>query len=235
MPKAGKYDYPFYDLDSALEKLQMIHDTLRQDEVDRSVVAETLGMAERGGGFAYLISSMEKYGLVKTGGGKITITALGKVALYGESEEQQRARVNAVFQVALFKELFEQYGEGATEEQVRAFLRQKAFVDVAKAQTIAPIVNRMYKNLSRYISSAEAPTQPSAPMAKGEGRSENLPAAETETLEIRYRGLFIQIPPNDIEAVELAEKALAFLKKEMLEKKKPSHDEEQGEALTKTG
>lgn len=220
MPKAGKYDYPFFDLDLALEKLRTLHETLRQDEIDRSVVGETLGMAVRGGGFAYLISSMEKYGLIKTGGGKVTITPLGKIALYGEMEEKRRARNNAVFQVALFKELYEQYGKDVTEEQTRAFLRQKAFVDVAKAQKMAPQVNKMYKNLSKHISSAQPPSKPSTSMVEGEGRGETMPILGTQALEIRYKGVVIQVPPDDIEAVELAEKALAFMKKEMLEKKK---------------
>ena len=55
LPKAGKYTYPFYDLGLALRKLQRVHEVLREDEIDRSVVAETLGMTEGGGGFSYLV------------------------------------------------------------------------------------------------------------------------------------------------------------------------------------
>lgn len=228
MPKAGKYDYPFFDLDLALEKLGKFHEILREDEVDRSVVAETLGMSERGGGFAYLISSMEKYGLIKTGGGKIILTDLGKVALYGEDTEKKQAKHRAVLKITLFSELNKQYGKNVTEEQIRAFLRQKAFVDIVKAQKIAPSVNKIYKKVSKHLLSAEKPLQPPSEV-EGKGRREVMPLLDTQALKIQYKNVLIQIPRDDVEAIEFAEKALAFMKKEILEKKR------QKVAKTETG
>ncbi len=35
MPKAGKYEYPFFDLDATIEKLKKAHDDIRADEMDR--------------------------------------------------------------------------------------------------------------------------------------------------------------------------------------------------------
>lgn len=220
MPKAGKYDYPFFDLDLALEKLGRAHEVLREDEIDRSVVAETLGMSERGGGFAYLISSMEKYGLVKTGGGKITITDLGKVALYGEETEKKQAKNMAVLKIALFRELDKQYGKNVTEEQTRAFLRQKAFVDIVKAQKIAPKVTKIYKKLSKHLLPAKTPSQPPISEVEGEGRRETMKPLESKTLKIQYKNVLIQIPRDDVEAIEFVEKALAYMKKEILEEKR---------------
>lgn len=225
MPKAGKYSYPFYDLDLALRKLQRVHEILREDEIDRSVVAETLGMTERGGGFSYLISSMKKYGLIRTGGGKVTITRLGKIALYGEEEEKMRARHNAILQVVLFKDLYSQYGEHVTIEQIRAFLRQKAFVEVDKAQKMAFNVVKIYKKAAKHLLSAEKPSQPSIAEVEGEGRREIMKPFESQTLKIQYKNVLIQIPKDDVEAIEFAEKALAFMKKEILEKKQQKDTE----------
>jgi hypothetical protein len=217
-PKAGKYDYPYFDLDLPLEKLQKLYEILREDEIERKVAADTLGMAGYGGGFSYLISAMDKYGLVKTGGNKIIITDLGKAALYGEEKERQQARNLAVLKVELFKELHEQYGRNVTEEQIRAFLRQKAFVDITEAQKMASSINKIYKKVSKYILSAEKPLQPQPPKGEGEGRRETMPTFEPQPLKIQYRNVLIQIPPDDVEAIEFAEKALAFMKREIEEK-----------------
>ncbi|MDH5779100.1 MAG: hypothetical protein OEZ29_00720 [Candidatus Bathyarchaeota archaeon] len=219
MPKAGKYDFPYFDLDLALKKLLRIHEVLREDEIDRSVVAETLGMAERGGGFLYLISSMDKYGLVKTGGGRIIITQLGKFALYGEETEKKRARHNAILKVDLFKELYEQFGKDATNEQIRAFLRQKAFVEVDKAQKIADHVYRIYKKAAKHLLPAKTPSQPPISEVEGEGRRETMKPLESQALKIQYKNVLIQIPRDDVEAIEFVEKALAYMKKEILEER----------------
>jgi len=218
IPKAGKYDYPFYDLNKVLGKLEKVHGLLREDELERNVVADTLGMSERGGGFMYTVSSMEKYGLVKIGGGKIMITQLGKVALYGDEAEKKRVKHNAVLNVDLFKSLYNQYGKQVTTEQIRAFLRQKAFVEVDRAQKMAEFINKIYKKVSIHILSADTPLQSSTSVVEGQGRRETMVPFEPHALKIQYRNVLIQIPQDDIEAIEFAEKALAFMKKEILDK-----------------
>ena len=42
-----------------------------------------------------------------------------------------------------------------------------------------------------------------------------MPPFETQSLKIQYRNVLIQIPQDDVEAIEFAEKALAFMKKEI--------------------
>jgi len=84
MPRKSEiYSYPTYDIDLALNKLQEAYDTIKNDEMKREVVADALNMAYRGGAFAGLMSSLEKYGLIETGWGTITITETGKLAIYG--------------------------------------------------------------------------------------------------------------------------------------------------------
>ncbi len=78
MPKAGKYDYPFFDIYHCIAKLRDYFTVVKTDETKREIVAETLGMSMTGGGFAYLMSAMEKYALIKTGGGNVVITKLAQ-------------------------------------------------------------------------------------------------------------------------------------------------------------
>ncbi len=48
MPKAGKYDYPFFDLDACIDKLRELHSITKTDENKRELVAETLKMSIKG-------------------------------------------------------------------------------------------------------------------------------------------------------------------------------------------
>lgn len=202
MPKAGRYEFPFYDIDAALEKLRKAHENLREDEMDRSVVADTLGMAMMGGGFAYLVSSMEKYGFIKTGGGKLRITDLGKVALYGEEKEKERAKTEAIMNVELFKDLYEQYGLDITEEHIRAFLRQKALVDIVKAQKLAPTIDKIYKNVANYIVTADKLERPQGVMSQEVPsqvgrRFDTQGDSKKDILKIQYGSLYLEVEKED--------------------------------------
>lgn len=204
MPKAGKYEYPFFDLDSTLEKLRKLHDVLHTDEINRDVAADTLGMSVTGGGFAYLVSSMEKYGLVKTGSGKLVITERGKLALYGDESEKKKAKSEAVLGVELFNELFSQYGNEVTGEQIKAFLRQKALVDVIKAQKLAQNVDKIYKNAANHIIVADKLERPQdvmpqeVPSQVGR-RFDTQGDSKKDLLRIQYGSLYLEVEKEDAE------------------------------------
>jgi hypothetical protein len=205
MPKAGKYEYPFFDLDACLEKLKIFYDKTKSDQTTRSIVADALNMKEKGGGFAYLISSMEKYGLVQTGGGNITVTDLGKLLMYGEPKEKEQARSRAVANVELFRDIAQKYGKNPQSEQVKMFLREKANMDVVEAQKIAPSVNKIYKKVSNYLTSADKlapPSKESFPMVPSLGRSDTFmqpDQAKIELLKIQYGDFYIQVTKEDAE------------------------------------
>lgn len=229
MPKAGKYEYPFYDLERVVEKLKRLYEVTRTDEVERSVVAESLGMAERGGGFANLISSMEKYSLIETGKGNVVLTDLGKIVLFGEPTEVEQAKTKAVTGVNLFREIHQQYGTNVTVEQMKAFLRQKALVDIVKAQKVASKVVTIYKKVSNYITSAEKPSVvPTPHMIEGIGRRDiiQMEPSKTPYLKIQYGDVYIQIPPNDLEAINLAKDALEFMAEKIRKTDKKEKTEE---------
>ena len=221
MPKAGKYSYPFFDIDAVVDKLRQYYEVVKTYETNREVVAETLGMSKTGGGFAYLMSSMERYGLTKTGGGNVTITELGKTILFGEPSEVEQARRKAVSSIDLFRELYEQLGENVNEEQIRAFLRQKANVDIAKAQKIAPKVDTIYKKVSNYISPAKRLAPPSEPTSRvpSFGRREMMTQTEVgkEPLKVQKGGVYIEIlsDANTLENIEFAMDFLTFMENKL--------------------
>jgi len=226
LPKAGKYDYPFFDIDHCIDKLREHYEIARTDEVKRELVAENLGMSITGGGFSYLVSSMEKYGLIKTGGGNIAITKLGKLLLYGEASEVQQAKKKAVSSIDFFRELYGQYGKDVQPEQIRAFLRQKANVDISKAQKIAKKADRIYKNVSNYIIPTKklAPPSESVSRIPSIGRREMVTQTEigNEPLKIQKGGLYIEISSdaNTLENIEHAKDLLDFWENKLRNKQK---------------
>ena len=216
MPKAGTFSYPINDVDAVIVKLKRLYEVVKTNEMERPVVAETLGMAERGGGFANLISDMEKYGFIQTGGGKVTITEMGKLALFGTPTEADHAKASAVTNIDLFRELCQLYGVTPTVEQIKAFLRQKAIVDVVEAQKLAPKIDTIYKKVSKYITSAESPSAAPTPLSEDSGRREMMipDTGKTQPLKVQFGDVYIQVPADtdSLEAIKLAIDTLEFMK-----------------------
>jgi hypothetical protein len=220
------------DIDSVLSKLKKLYDVVKADEIERSVVAGSLSMAEKGGGFANLISDMEKYGFIETGGGKVIITDMGKLALFGTPAEIDHAKANAVSNIDLFRDLFQLYGVSPSVEQIKAFLRQKAFVDVVEAQKLAPKIDIIYKKLSKYITTAESPEIAPTPISEvsgvGIGRGETMiPEPKTQPLKVQFGDVYIQVPAdaNSLESIKLAIDTLEFMRQRLQKEQKKDKTE----------
>jgi hypothetical protein len=218
-------------LDACIDKLREYYEVVRTDETSRELVAETLHMSMKGGGFAYLISAMEKYGLVKTGGGNVTITSFGKAILYSEPSEIEQAKRKAISNIDLFRELHEQYGKDVQPEQIRAFLRQKANVDISKAQKLAQNIDTIYKKVSNYITSAKKlapPSEGTSFKVSSIGRGEKTTETEIgkEPLKIQKGGLYIEIPSDAhiLENIEYAKDFLIFMEQKLKGKAETKKD-----------
>jgi len=231
MPSAGKYDYPFFDIDSCIEKLAVYYNVVKTDITSRDEVAQILKMSKTGGGFVNLISSMKDYDLVETGKNNITITELGKLILHGEPAEKESAKKKAVSNVDLFREICELYGKDATEEQIRSFMRQKANVDISEVQKIAKNVGTIYKKVSIYIIPAKR--SGSLPSTEGGfkgdfGRreivTENINGKEP--LRIQGAGLYVEISSDAdvLEHIEDAKELLAFWEQRLRKKQQGSNE-----------
>ena len=211
-----------------MKKLKKFRETAGTDTVTRETVADTLHMAVKGGGFTYLIAAMEKYGLILTGGGNVTITERGKLALYGEPREIEQAKSQAVLNVELFRDIAKQFGKNPQVDQIKIFLREKANVDIAKAQKIAPKVTTIYKNVAKYITSAEKLAPPlKEPMAQAPslGRRDMIVQPEpsvVELLKIQFGDVYIQIPSDkkSLDSIKLAKDALTFMEQRLLKEGK---------------
>jgi len=214
MPTEELDDYPYYHLETTIEKLGVVHKMIGIDNMTRDVVAETLDMSATGGAFTNLISSMDKYGLVETAwGGKVTITDLGKEVIYGSASEVEKAKIKAFFNIKLFESIYNRYGYDATEDQIRAFLRQEANVDIAKAQSKANQAYRIYRNFLDSINPSTISKELSSDLKAVMKVEPEIPIVEPESedLVIQFGRVFIRLPKDDLVALGLAKQAIEMM------------------------
>lgn len=152
MPKAGRYDYPFRDLDDCVAFLSKAFDVKKEYVMTRDTFAQAIGQSVKGGGFNLLVGSIAMFGLAETGGGEIRYTELAKKLLFGEPDEKQKAMQDATRKISLFSEVYDKYGAGFTDDQLRLFLKDKAVVDIAEANSLAQTVGKSLKNHLKYLS-----------------------------------------------------------------------------------
>jgi hypothetical protein len=218
LPKAGKYDYPELDLDACIEKLRKVREVARNDVVKRETVADILGLKPKSGWFNTIVGALSQYGLVEAREGEVRITELAKTLIYGEPSEVAKAKAQAVKNIELFRDLYEQYGLSLTDEQLRIFLKEKAYVDVSEVQSLTEKIGKMYKKVALYLSAAEGgePTPKVAyPSVGGVGLGEK---GESSSVLGSVVTTFGQIKITDKETLELARRLLDILERQISKK-----------------
>ncbi|MCX8171353.1 MAG: hypothetical protein N3E47_05215 [Candidatus Bathyarchaeota archaeon] len=110
MPKAGKYEYPAYDLDVCIERLRKIYEVSKSSIIKKETAAEIIGMSPKSGATLSFFASLAMYGLIEYRNGNIEMTDLVKKILFGSPDEIAVAKRDAIRNIQLFVDLFNQYG-----------------------------------------------------------------------------------------------------------------------------
>lgn len=112
-------------------------------------------MAEKGGGFLYIVASLRDYGLV-SGTGTIMATEDAKIITAGTAEEASKARARAFLNVGLFKKLKEKIGTNVpTTEQFSVLLGEITSEDRLKVKEKAETIRNLYLDGVPYLKSIE--------------------------------------------------------------------------------
>lgn len=100
-------EFPYSDLDSAIELARGVHDT-GGNECEDNQLAAILNMESKGGGFRLRIAGAKIFGLIETErGGTIRLSDLGKASL--ESGNDKQVRVTAFLNVPLYEKFYEEH------------------------------------------------------------------------------------------------------------------------------
>lgn len=100
-------EFPYSDLDSAIELARGVHDA-GGNECEDNQLAAILNMESKGGGFRLRITGAKIFGLIETErGGTIRLSDLGKTSL--ESTNDKQVRVTAFLNVPLYEKFYEEH------------------------------------------------------------------------------------------------------------------------------
>lgn len=214
LPKAGKYDYPYRDLNDCIEYIRKANDIAKETSFSRDSFANAIGQSSRGGGYNLMVGSLAMYKLVDTGGGQIIYTDLAKKILHGLQKEQEESKAQAARNIILFADLYDKFGGSPSDEQIQLFLRDKANVDIVEAKEITKEVGKLFKKVAMYLKTND--TELSAKDDGGEKRmmqeqQDNQTVSSTESFKLGT-GLEIKLPKeNTIEAWKKAKKAIDII------------------------
>jgi hypothetical protein len=113
MAKSAPRPYPRRTLEQALRVPQALRDHNGGQPWDSAEVAKALNLGAKSGNFWYLSAASKQYGLTEgtRETAEISLTDLGRSAVYPQSSQEQAAALrNAFLSVDLFKAVLEHYG-----------------------------------------------------------------------------------------------------------------------------
>ena len=126
-------DFPYSDLDSAVEIAQAVRE-LGVTSCDQTQLAAKLNMAPDGGGFRMRLITSKSFGLITYGrssGGVIELTDIGR--LIADPQTERRGRVDSFMAIPLYRTLFERL-KGQTMPPPPAIERLMESLGVAPKQ-----------------------------------------------------------------------------------------------------
>jgi hypothetical protein len=112
-PKAtreqSKIQFPYMDLDAAVEVARMMRDRGGSTAFTKDQVAAALGHAVTSGAFAAKMHAARMFGLVEVNAGRCKVTQLGFDSVDPDHTRVSSAKVEAFLRVPLYKRTYEEY------------------------------------------------------------------------------------------------------------------------------
>lgn len=108
-------DFPYTDLDAAVELVRGVHNA-GGTACDADQLAAQINMEAKGGGFRLRIGGAKSFGLITyERGGRVTLTDLGRQVI--DPILERSARMNAFLAVELYQKVFDQFKGGPLPPQ----------------------------------------------------------------------------------------------------------------------
>ncbi len=168
MGNIGKMDYPEMPLSNAVQYLNRAYRVLSEG-ISTDGFAQALSLKPKTGGFARVLVSLNRYGLVE-GRGTIKATELAKQVLYGYTQEdREKAKARAWLNIEIIKGIYDRYGASVPERtgEFLALIGKLSGADPQEVQDKAGDVRNLYEEASRDLgvlgateASQVAPSQP---------------------------------------------------------------------------
>lgn len=150
MGSIGSFKYPDHDIEEAIDIIEIISN---ENLTDQDVLASRLDhKTSDSGAFRNKLTSLRRYGLIPDRG-DIRLTPLAEQIVIPQSgtDEREKAIGEAVDNVDLLSNLYEQLDYSAPDENFFLQIAQVTGADRSEAQDKAPRIERLYKAGLNYV------------------------------------------------------------------------------------
>jgi hypothetical protein len=121
--------YPNFSLREAIARAERAFNADRRNPMDRDVAAKNIGYSGSSGAADKALATLNQYGLLeRVGKGQVRVSQLALDILHPENpSEKSRALNKAAFTPPLFKDLRNQFPDGASEANLHSYLVRQNF------------------------------------------------------------------------------------------------------------
>lgn len=102
-------EFPYLDLDAAVEVAQGVHQ-VAGSSCGWDQLAAQMGQTAKGGGFRLRVMTAKTFGFVTYGQGTVTLTDLGQ--RLNDPQQEKAAKADAFLKVPLYNKIYEQFKNG---------------------------------------------------------------------------------------------------------------------------
>lgn len=134
MSKVRSPRYPQIGLKEAIDRVRAVYEADHTNTIPKEVVAQHMGYRSLNGASLGIVSAVSKYGLLEGGAAGMKVTDRALAILAGEPGNSDRSDAirDAARQPDLFKEIFELYPQGVSDQSLKSFLlARKKFLPAA--------------------------------------------------------------------------------------------------------
>jgi hypothetical protein len=237
MGKIGRFRYPDYGVDGILSSLEEIKRFVgRKDivgEISRETVAKAWGTSTNSGFFLTKIASLSRWGLAtSTKQGTIRLTDGAKKILFPiDEDERNRVISDLISNIEIWREIYEQFGETVTTEQLKRFLIEKGNAERSKAEKDAGKILKLYIEVVPYLKSGTILERGGVEMEMEGGRRIEVPSTAKQIIEVKA-GELIQRVPYTSEGIEAFKSMIKILERGLTREEKEKREERTLEHLS---
>jgi hypothetical protein len=155
--------YPSIPLHEAIDIVEKIWNSVRQNTVDREAAVKDMGYTGLTGHSSKMLSNLSHFNLVeKSGKGGIRVTDIAVRILHPrDPDEKRQALREAAYNSELFGQIKEKFPDGfVSENSLRSYLMREGFADIAVAPAIRSYMETYgFLRQENAIESHDAPNQ----------------------------------------------------------------------------
>ena len=232
MPTIGIYKLPDYDLAESVKRLNDAKSLMPKGQTTfkRSFFTECLGYKVPSSA-NHLISALKQFGFVDTGVEEVSLTSAGEHVLFGDEPEKEEAKIRAIQNLPLLKDIKSKYGSEPTESQIRAFLKENANVPLQGLQSATVQTAKFLNSHSRYMGRSEMRGSPSIENIRNDeiqGKSgiTDAPPLSADWESISFKTIKVSWKSDEFNDAKTLEDALSKLLDLWFQLNKPDKDKE---------